>query len=59
MKHSTAVAARPGAVSGSVIRRNASQTPQPSIQAASSSARGTLSKKVCIIQITSARLKVR
>jgi hypothetical protein len=59
MKHSTAVAARPGAASGSVMRKNAPQTLQPSIQAASSSARGTLSKKVCIIQMTSARLKVR
>ena len=59
MKQITAVAARPGADSGSVTRRKASQTPQPSIQAASSSSRGTLSKNGCIIQMTSARLKVR
>jgi len=44
MKHSTATAARPGAVSGSVMRTNAFQMPQPSIHAASSSALGTASK---------------
>ncbi len=59
MKQSTAVAARPGAASGRAIRTKAPQTLQPSIQAASSSCRGTPSKKVCIIQITRARLKVR
>ena len=59
MKHSTPVAATPGAASGSAMRRNAPQIEQPSIHAASSSSRGTLSKKLCIIQITSARLNVR
>ncbi len=41
------------------MRRKAPQTLQPSIQAASSSVFGTDAKKVCIIQMTSARLKVR
>jgi hypothetical protein len=59
MKHSTAVAASPGAVSGRATRQKACQTPQPSIQAASSSEAGTASKKVCMSQITIARLKVR
>jgi len=59
MKQITAVAARPGDDSGRVTRRKALHVPQPSIKAASSSSRGTLSKYGFIIQITSARLKVR
>jgi hypothetical protein len=57
MKQSTAVAATPEAVRGMAMRAKASQTLQPSIHAASSSEAGSVSKNVCIIQITSARLK--
>ena len=59
MKHRIPVAARPGVDSGMTTRRNVPQMPHPSIQAASSSERGTPAKKLRMVQITSARLKVR
>jgi len=46
MNDKTPVAARSGAASGNAIKWNPFHTPQPSIQAASSGARGTPSKKL-------------
>ena len=45
--------------SGITTRKNVPHTPQPSIHAASSSERGTASKKLRMVQITKARLNVR
>jgi len=54
-----AVAARPGLTSGSEMVQKLRHSEQPSIQEASSSATGTAAKKVCISQMTIARLNVR
>ena len=53
-----AVAAMPAVAIGITISRNTVPKPAPSISAASSSDAGTASKKGCIIQMTSGRLKV-
>ena len=47
-----AVAAIPGAASGSTTRRSARSRESPSTIAASSMSRGISAKKLCIIQMT-------
>ena len=47
-----AVAARPGAASGTTTRTSADRRESPSTIAASSMSRGISARKLCIIQIT-------
>ena len=59
IKHSNAVATKPGAATGRATLQKALSLEQPSTSAASSSSLGTYSKKPMSNQVAKGRLKVQ